>query len=909
MRIHGWSIAAFGPIVEWDVSGLAHHDVVVVLGPNESGKSALFEFFASALFGFSPATADTHPYRPWDSRFLGGRLDGQLEVLLSSSEVARIDRWLTSRPDGHIKRGEGLERLANRQVPWVGLMTRDVFKNVYALTQEESLGLDERAWQQVQDRVLGGSSYDFLRPSRDVVSALDAERTRRWRPDRRGRPESRAIEAEIRRLRREDLPEALVRRPQIERADARLLEIESELVDNSCELQRVVLALDRNDKLAPLVRRVERMRDLQARAARLAPDIDKLAETPGRRAILATSIKGLQVECKELQRELDERLEELKIKERTCRLLAARNVIERLNDERLLAQEDRSRIERMDRALDRCDGSLNEMAERSLAVDQVDDAARDAIHALSVAELRERFDDWRRAQRAGDEAAQAVRDVHAEIVRLEKTLEAAEPPPAFASLDERLRDLRQIEVVRSAAAERPSPRLSLATPLLAAIALAGLLALVLGVVMAGLIGAVLVVVGAGALVLATAVFWSRLPSSSASDTDWEARLRGLGLSPGVDLAAEISSTQADRDTILRREGDIKQIARLREAESEAGERACSLAAAVQTARAGFLAVIADVPVAPVHRETPRDGLVSDLLDMRQTIGDAKDIRRDRDVVAARLDAWRDAAGRLRRDLQRDLPTDPFDAVPAAHRQLPDALEVKRAAGRAALIVPDLRQRLESSQKALDEAQVEFDRIDGDLVELDPARADPLIGLARVKRALELRDEARSAHAEIEHETPDWDVRVAEARELSASGETVGLSDDERVTYELRADFPQDVDTPLSRGTIQQIYFALRLAMVDLVEGDEPLPLFLDEMFVNWDPGPHDQRPCGLGQHARRPTGISIHCRPVLGRARNSGRAGPHRANACGLRFPSAYRRPVGDCRRVGLQLRRKVVVP
>ena len=51
------------------------YDVVVVLGPNESGKSALFEFFASALFGFSPATAEAHPYRPWDGRFLDGRLD------------------------------------------------------------------------------------------------------------------------------------------------------------------------------------------------------------------------------------------------------------------------------------------------------------------------------------------------------------------------------------------------------------------------------------------------------------------------------------------------------------------------------------------------------------------------------------------------------------------------------------------------------------------------------------------------------------------------------------------------------------------------------------------------------------------------------------------------------------------
>ncbi len=51
------------------------------------------------------------------------------------------------------------------------------------------------------------------------------------------------------------------------------------------------------------------------------------------------------------------------------------------------------------------------------------------------------------------------------------------------------------------------------------------------------------------------------------------------------------------------------------------------------------------------------------------------------------------------------------------------------------------------------------------------------------------------------------------------------------------DFPVVVGHPLSRGTLQQIYLALRLAMVDQVEGEdaERLPLFLDEMFVNWDP--------------------------------------------------------------------------
>jgi uncharacterized protein YhaN len=65
------------------------------------------------------------------------------------------------------------------------------------------------------------------------------------------------------------------------------------------------------------------------------------------------------------------------------------------------------------------------------------------------------------------------------------------------------------------------------------------------------------------------------------------------------------------------------------------------------------------------------------------------------------------------------------------------------------------------------------------------------------------------------------------------------SDPSKVNLQVRrsgAEFSESVAKPISRGTIQQIYFALRLALVDQVEGDEPLPLFLDEMFVNWDPG-------------------------------------------------------------------------
>jgi DNA repair exonuclease SbcCD ATPase subunit len=48
--------------------------------------------------------------------------------------------------------------------------------------------------------------------------------------------------------------------------------------------------------------------------------------------------------------------------------------------------------------------------------------------------------------------------------------------------------------------------------------------------------------------------------------------------------------------------------------------------------------------------------------------------------------------------------------------------------------------------------------------------------------------------------------------------------------------PLPISPPLSTGTREQAYLALRLAIVDhLDDGHEPLPLILDEVFANWDP--------------------------------------------------------------------------
>ena len=279
----------------------------------------------------------------------------------------------------------------------------------------------------------------------------------------------------------------------------------------------------------------------------------------------------------------------------------------------------------------------------------------------------------------------------------------------------------------------------------------------------------------------------RRPAVASAATDLDAWLRQLDLDANADISAEITRTQTARDSALRRELDAERLARAQEAESTARETARTAKTAFHAARAEFLGVIASVPVAPIHREAPSEGLARDLEEMRQAIQDTRRLQRNRDEVAQRLTAWRAEVERLRQTLQVELPTDPYEAAPAARRALSEAIEAERAASEAMVALTGLRQSLEACNRECDAATLDLERIDTSLAALDPEGAEALVGLDRFRQALELRAEASRVLTDLERDAPGWRERVAEAETLVAAGEPVGLSDAERVEHRLRAD--------------------------------------------------------------------------------------------------------------------------
>ena len=166
----------------------------MVVGPNESGKTTFFHLLHSIIFGLYPASKDQHPYTPWSGR----DLDVEAEIRLDDGEEWTIQRKLAGSPTARLTRNESVENLRNQTLACARHVTRDVFRQVFALTLTEVASLESHAWSEIQDRLIGGMGARDLVPARSVAEALETEAKSLWRANRRGTQEIRVLRERIR---------------------------------------------------------------------------------------------------------------------------------------------------------------------------------------------------------------------------------------------------------------------------------------------------------------------------------------------------------------------------------------------------------------------------------------------------------------------------------------------------------------------------------------------------------------------------------------------------------------------------------------------------------------------------------------------------------------------------------------
>ncbi|MEW5954427.1 MAG: AAA family ATPase [Bacillota bacterium] len=181
MRIKALHIKRYGAIRDWGPVDFSP-GVCVVHGPNETGKSTMFDLLTSMLYGFSPAKAAKHPYTSWEDDH---PLDFEAALVLQDDRVVQVNRRLLNTPRGTLVRGEAAENIANRPLPFVQHVNRNLYQALYALTAYDFHNLHESHQTEIQDRLLGELTTTRFRPVSRVLQELEREANKLWRTDRR----------------------------------------------------------------------------------------------------------------------------------------------------------------------------------------------------------------------------------------------------------------------------------------------------------------------------------------------------------------------------------------------------------------------------------------------------------------------------------------------------------------------------------------------------------------------------------------------------------------------------------------------------------------------------------------------------------------------------------------------------
>lgn len=227
----------------------------VIFGPNEAGKSQVRDALRSVLVGFHPPRLDRHPARPVD----GPEGLAVAAVLRARGTLLRTERAL----DGGGERAEGAPALP---------VSAEVDDDLFVIGPDEMARFHAAPSAVLRRLILGdgrgGPGIDGL------TAALEKERARLWRPDRRSRT-TRVLELD-RELARvgEELRTARA-------VEAGLLDLEEELASMGQRLGRAEEELRAALAEREVLERIERV----ARAVRAAEppagvDGDALAALP-----------------------------------------------------------------------------------------------------------------------------------------------------------------------------------------------------------------------------------------------------------------------------------------------------------------------------------------------------------------------------------------------------------------------------------------------------------------------------------------------------------------------------------------------------------------------------------------------------------------------------------------------------
>lgn len=276
----------------------------VILGPNEAGKSTMKDAQKTLLYGIKPIDREKHPYSQWQSGFLS--LSG---VFSFKGELFELERRLMNSPRGQwIKSSTGeILNIKNAQIPFITNVHERLFQSVFFLESSSLDHLESQTWERIQEQLLYFQADVSSVTPLDALRQLGQKTDKLWRQDRRGKPEIRSVEAEIKEKESQKYHCLEKEKDYIKQLDEKDF-LEKKKVDLEEKIKLLGQKIDEMSRLLPIVEKKNKIQEIKEKIHPYRQWLEDDYISPAQFKELRVRISQLESEIQALEKEKNEQI-------------------------------------------------------------------------------------------------------------------------------------------------------------------------------------------------------------------------------------------------------------------------------------------------------------------------------------------------------------------------------------------------------------------------------------------------------------------------------------------------------------------------------------------------------------------------------------------------------------------------
>lgn len=198
MRIKKLSLNSFG---KFNGETIAIDDHLnLIYGPNEAGKSTIKAAINTLFYGIYPTTKENNDYVNWENNQLS--IEGDFEI---ESQHYKVVRELKSSTIGKVYWEDNYNNIRNNNFKYVKSIPKHIYENVFSINSSDLNNLDNETWGKIENKLIFSYDDEYILEPSEVLEQLNQELSEQWKENNKGNFRYKELKKKLKQLKTKKL--------------------------------------------------------------------------------------------------------------------------------------------------------------------------------------------------------------------------------------------------------------------------------------------------------------------------------------------------------------------------------------------------------------------------------------------------------------------------------------------------------------------------------------------------------------------------------------------------------------------------------------------------------------------------------------------------------------------------------